>query len=748
MLRFLWKHRHRAFRSMRRLQGWLGDMLARLPLPVSAKIILGDLCFIACDSFIFHTQTYQAWKKNRISRGRLHALFTKDTKEEVTCPPPAAPDRQAWNALRAPRSENPKVDVIVPVYNGYETTLRCLYSVLASQNATPFKLIVINDASTDNALTAMLYELAGRDFFVLLENKENKGFVATANRGMQLHPTRDVVLLNADTEVYGNWLDRLCAHASRHEKTGSVTPLSNNAGICSYPAFLQNNPVMPELDALAAKANAGASCTLPTAVGFCMYIPRACLNAVGYFDEATFGRGYGEENDFCLRASRQGFTHLLAADIYVAHVGGVSFAQEKAPREKAAWKLLKRRYPEYAGQVAAFVTGDPALPLRRVLDVARLAQKKRARNVLMISHAAGGGTEKHIRERLSSLEKEEDTGGFILTPVTAQPGMLALSHPDIASTPNLLFSLDEEQEALIETLRQLGISRLQVHHLLGFPEGTPEFIHRLALMLDTGYEVMLHDYYFVCPRINLTTEEDEYCGEPDLAGCEACIATRSSYSGGVPVWLWRERAFRFLQDAQRVIAPDADVATRIKKYFPGLRVSVEPHEKNLGGFPSLHLPYDATSPLRIGVLGALSPIKGARVLEALVNDANRRNLPIEYILIGYSDYAPLNRKQERLTVTGSYREDMLESLLREHRLHMLFFPSVWPETYSYTLSHAFRYHIPPVAFDIGAQASRIRAQKTGQVLSLELAQQPVALNDALLTVLPSEKKEKKEAVSV
>jgi GT2 family glycosyltransferase len=58
---------------------------------------------------------------------------------------------------------------------------------------------------------------------------------------MRQHKDRDVVILNADTEVYGNWLDRLVAHADEFPRVATVTPLSNNATICSYPETLNDN---------------------------------------------------------------------------------------------------------------------------------------------------------------------------------------------------------------------------------------------------------------------------------------------------------------------------------------------------------------------------------------------------------------------------------------------------------------------------------------------------------------------------
>ena len=181
------------------------------------------------------------------------------------------------------------VNVIIPVYRGLDETRRCLESVLAFPQQTTCEIVVINDCSPEPELSAWLRELAGTGAITLLENPINTGFVNAVNRGMVLHPERDVVLLNSDTEVHGDWLDRLRRCAYSDPQIGTVTPFSNNATICSYPRFAKDN-ALPEnwsleaLDKLFAEINAGQSVEIPTAVGFCMYITRYCLNQVGYFD--------------------------------------------------------------------------------------------------------------------------------------------------------------------------------------------------------------------------------------------------------------------------------------------------------------------------------------------------------------------------------------------------------------------------------------------------------------------------------
>ena len=268
------------------------------------------------------------------------------------------------------------VDVIVPVYAGLSDTRRCLESVLGSRCKTPFRLLVINDASPEPELTQWLRQLAARDQRItLLENTDNLGFVATVNRGMQQSGTRDVLLLNSDTEVANDWLDRLRAAAYGDARVASVTPFSNNATICSFPRFCEVNPPpdmgTAAMDALFAQTNLGQVVDVPTGVGFCMYIRRACLDEIGYFDVENFGKGYGEENDFCVRAAQAGWRNLHALDVFVLHAGGVSFGDSKSAREQAAMLTLRRLHPGYEPAVHAFLQLDPARDARQRVEQAQ-----------------------------------------------------------------------------------------------------------------------------------------------------------------------------------------------------------------------------------------------------------------------------------------------------------------------------------------------------------------------------------------
>jgi O-antigen biosynthesis protein len=138
--------------------------------------------------------------------------------------------------------------------------------------------------------------------------------------------------------------------------------------------------------------------------------------------------------------------------------------------------------------------------------------------------------------------------------------------------------------------------------------------------------------------------------------------------------------------------------------------------------------------VRVGVIGAISRIKGFDVLVACAEEAKRRNLPLRFTVIGFGHD---DRRLRRLgvTVTGRYRNEQVPELIEAHALDLLWLPSVWPETYCYALSLALCSGRPVAAFDLGAIAARWRRlDRPDGLMPLDLARDPAALTDRLLAL--------------
>jgi GT2 family glycosyltransferase/glycosyltransferase involved in cell wall biosynthesis len=676
-----------------------------------------------------------------LRHGRSEGRAMRATGSESSAPKPRAPTESEWNELirstKARAKSVPIVDVIIPAFRGFAETANCVYKALRAKaaDATGFEIIVVDDASPERELSNLLDRLADAGVITLLRNAANAGFVASVNKGMKAHEDRDVILLNSDTEVFGNWVERLHRTAYSTTNIGTVTPFSNNATICSYPNFPRDfdgafEVDFEELDQLASEANAGLTVEIPTAVGFCMYIRRECLREVGLFDAAAFGLGYGEENDFCKRISARGWRNVLTGDVFVRHLGRVSFQETTDGRVRHALEIINTRYPGYNAEIAAYIKHDPPKAMRRNLDLARIRRAVGAHPFLFVLHNLGGGTERHVRELSAHLAKA-GTGTLLL-----RPNLRNLAELDTGLTNLSVLNLIDIRHGLneaAELFRDLGMAHIHVHHTMGFAPDITHFIESVAERCGVPYDVTLHDYLAICPRIDMIDASGVYCGNPDIEGCESCIQANGSPFGDVGVSRWRAAYHRFLLGARKVFVPDEDVTVRLTPLLPDVPITVRPHPETVPETFFKPVQRNPKQPLRVAVIGAIGRHKGSNLLLRCAEDALTRRLPIKFVLFGFTDKAEL-KQMPNVEVTGAYKEADLQMLLARSGCHLSFFPAVWPETYSYTLSQAFFSGLYPVAFDIGALARRIRQAGWGHVLPFGMVAQPAKVNEALLSL--------------
>jgi GT2 family glycosyltransferase/glycosyltransferase involved in cell wall biosynthesis len=656
----------------------------------------------------------------------------------VSAPMLPVPAALVGNPAHAPPRPERPVTVVVPVYRGVRETLDCLRQV--GRTVPPqTRVVVVNDASPEPPLAASLRQLAQGGAIDLLELPRNRGFPAAANAGMRhalgLPGEPDVVLLNSDTLPAPGWLQRLRAAVHGAPDIGTASPLSNDATILSYPDPLAENPAprgaaLARLGRLVARANPHAVVDVPTTVGFCMYLRRECLAATGVFREDVFAQGYGEENDFCRRASSLGWRHVAVPGAYVAHLGGRSFGPARAGLIARNLDVLELLHPGYGALVRDWMVAEPLLPARRHIDMllARpLLHGVRGGSVLLVTHGSGGGVEQCVQTRCRQFRK---TGvrPIVLRSVLDRSGRPeAAAHAylsgscqvEIDAQPwaNLRFQIPAELPMLAGLLRRARPGVMEVHHLLGHDHA----ILGLAGLLGIPYEMHAHDYAAFCPRINLVGAADRYCGEPDLAGCEACIADLGNLlDEPIGVRALVARSVAEFQEAARVVAPSRDAAARLRRHFPGLRPVVEPHE------PDSHAelvapPRARAGVVRVCIVGAIGIEKGFEVLLGCARDAVARALPLRFCVVGHTIDDERLLATGCVEITGPYAPGEAHALIHAQGADFGFLPSIWPETWCLTLGEAWRAGLAVAAFDIGAPAERIRATGRGWLLPLGLS---------------------------
>jgi GT2 family glycosyltransferase/glycosyltransferase involved in cell wall biosynthesis len=623
-----------------------------------------------------------------------------------------------------PRADEPSIDVIVPVYRGLAETLACLESVLASGDRVAHRVVVIDDCSPEPELSDALQAMGEAGRITYLRNERNLGFVASANRGLALSADADVVLLNSDTEVPPGFLDRLYRAAYADSCIATATPLSNNATIYSLPCPPGGEAApygldLAAIDALVREANAGVVRDIPTAHGFCMFIKRNALDDVGLFDADTFGAGYGEENDFSLRALERGWRNVCAADVYVEHKGATSFAANREILIAANLGKVQARYPYYHDFVADFLRTDPLHDVRNRVQKAVWAGIGRI--ALVVTLSLEGGAVRHVDDLMARLAGE---GFLVLALATAldydKRNMVVVRRWNSGET--LTYPQPAPIGEALADILDLAPMFIHVQHLLDLPDGVGEFVRNCGI----PYAVTLHDFFYGCPRVTLLDGGGYYCGIPAAAKCTACVRESGAHTGmhrslepfSRTGEVWRGKFGPLLYDAHQVIAPSRDTAERYAALFPGLLVEVKPHFAPPGAPAPRRAEASGGGRLRVAVPGAIGPQKGARQLVDLARHCSRWEDDITLVVVGRTDRDTELEAFGNVSLAGSYRPGEANDALCRSGARVALFLSIFPETYSYTLSEALEAGMVPVAYDFGAIAERLRALGVGVLVPL------------------------------
>lgn len=485
------------------------------------------------------------------------------------------------------------VDIIVPIYNGYEDLQRCVPSVKKHTDLGKHRLVLIDDCSSDERVRPYLDALADEHTLVL-HNEKNLGFSGNINKGMALSQDRDVILLNADTVVTAGWLDKIIACAYRDESIATVTPLSNSATLCSVPVFCRDNP-LPEQLTIDEYAAMIERCSLrhypriTVAVGFCMYIKRRVIDDIGIFDMEAFGRGYGEENDFCNRAEQAGYHHVMCDDTFVYHKGTASFdTAEKQALLEAHTAILEERYPEQMQANRLYCAENPDQEIRDNITLyTKLNNGKK--NLLYFLHLdfrehalnSIGGTQIHVRELTEELRGEynvfvmaRDGDALCVTAYTQQEEILLKFK--IGEAPCFPLFHDKEIRRICEqVLRAFSIDLVHVHHT----QDLSLEIYDAAQALGIPVIATMHDYYYACPTILLLDADGNFCAPQDKSLTdgeqrERCAACLRKKCGIVPqidyLKLWRREHGRALRMCRELLFPSESAKDIFLQYFPGL----------------------------------------------------------------------------------------------------------------------------------------------------------------------------------
>ncbi|GAB5377976.1 MAG: hypothetical protein AcusKO_44380 [Acuticoccus sp.] len=256
-----------------------------------------------------------------------------------------------------PQAAVPFIQIVVPVFNAAIDTEALLDSILRC-TTTPFEVLIVDDGSSQfsAARVAAWQQFDPRIHYI--GNAENVGYTRNINRGLQLTVADYVVLINSDTIVTPRWLEKMFQVMTLDKAIAAVGPLSNAASWQSVPRTkapdgdwiinrFDRSCSADDIALILEELHDGASPEFPLLNGFCTLFRKRALEDAGYFNDAAFPRGYGEENDLCLRLGQAGWTLRLATDTFVHHAKSKSFGDANRRKlSSAANRILRDLHPE------------------------------------------------------------------------------------------------------------------------------------------------------------------------------------------------------------------------------------------------------------------------------------------------------------------------------------------------------------------------------------------------------------------
>ncbi|MEK3854447.1 glycosyltransferase [Cytobacillus sp. FSL H8-0458] len=619
---------------------------------------------------------------------------------------------------------NVTVDVIIPIYNSYELTKKCIESVFENADL-PYNLILINDASTDKRISMFLEKIKISSAYKnlinleIIHNENNLGYVRSVNKGLLItknHP----IILNSDTEIPPNSFRRLIFPILIDMKISSVTPFSNSATICSFPNFNEDNDLpfnmtAKEVDYYFSKYSISKGIEIPTGVGFCMALNRNVINMIGVFDDITFGKGYAEENDWCMRARRYGYKNVLAPNLFVYHKHGASFNLMPGSKQKLLaenLKRLNRRYPNYPKLINDFIINDPMKDIRDFIISIMFADKySKRKGTLFINHNLGGGTSLYQSNLIKNIGDDQR----VYTLVKESDHLILTDHNHVKPIIYKLRINKLNGLNFKKLLNAFKIDVIFINHLIGYP------IRKMFNLIKNSlvdYYFFIHDFYAACPSYNLIDNKNTFCNtQTDPSICQGCVK-KLFPKQNINIVEWRNEHHAFLKGAKKIFVPSNSTKDIILKYYKDLDIEVKDHSIDHSVKYTFKESFTKTQNLNIAFVGAINFAKGSKIIYELKDLIIKHKLPINIKVIGFTDShnKAFSSNGGRFEITGKYDVGRLSEILAQKQISLAVISSIWPETYSYTTSELMLSGYPIITSKIGAPAERVKKYDGGWVL--------------------------------
>ena len=249
----------------------------------------------------------------------------------------------------------------------------CLDSIGASDRSVEYEIIDVDNGSTDGTCEWLAKNHPG---VRLIRNDKNVGFTRATNQAIGVSSGRLILWLNTDTILRSDSLKKLVNFIDSNPKAGIVGPRLLNADGSFQPQCRRGMPtpwaslaymlrlqrLWPRSEAanayLLSHLSVDVSARVTAVSGACLLARREVWEEIGPLDEEIFG--FGEDLDWCVRASNAGWEVWYEPASEVIHLKGQGGAHSKPFHKiwgihQAMWvfyrKHLRHKYPAVFGAV-------------------------------------------------------------------------------------------------------------------------------------------------------------------------------------------------------------------------------------------------------------------------------------------------------------------------------------------------------------------------------------------------------------
>ncbi len=619
--------------------------------------------------------------------------------------------------------------ILVAIDDGADNIKDCLDALLEHTTA-PAELILLDDATSDKKIVDVLADYRDRAGVRVVRSEAVLGFALSINNGIRLAGTSDIVLLSPQVRVGPRWLEGLKLAALSHPRVATSTACSNAVGpfSVSFPdgvAAAQPSQFPGQFQRSISQTSAVLWPASPAGNSNCSFIKRDAIDDVGLLDEIAFPNGRGAYEDWCFRANRFGWTHVVDDRTYVFHASSTRGVAGAEIGVEQGLRLVEERFSEYSTLARAFAEDRSVATIKynvartlsaRAISSAGYPDVSILPRVLFCISSRSGGMPLTDRDLLAalmgryepwvltsdgnSIQLHRFAGGDSISDVLVETELL---RDPITLTHHWSSEYDE---IVARWMTKHAVELLHIRHNAGHSLG----LARAAEALGVPTVLAFHDYYSVCPTIKLLDEEGRFCSGQCTTSSGECTPDLWPAAQAPPLknrWvrIWRSQMAQVVSACSAFVATSEAAKTILKKALvdlPADRFHVIPHGRDVSKFHPPRTSGDRSGPFRILIAGSISVAKGRDIISGILDADSSRRLEIH--LLGTID------------PHGAYQRESFGELAKAIQAEVGGVFSIWGETDCHTLTELWAAGLPVIGFEFGSVAERLRSSGAGWIV--------------------------------